>query len=111
MAGKAFSSVAALAAIVCAAPAFAQDAKNYDDLYTKYLTAARSLPAPKAAWMTDLVVDPNARRPNDLVTIRVEESLSATGSADSTVNAGESDSGAGPAAQCPSASSGRRFGQ
>jgi flagellar L-ring protein precursor FlgH len=86
MAGKSIWIAAALAAIVSASPAFAQDAKSYDDLYTKYLTAARSLPAPKSAWMTDLVADPNARRPNDLVTIRVEESLSATGSADSTVN-------------------------
>ncbi len=35
--------------------------------------------------MVDLASDPKARRQNDLVTIRVVESLSATGSADSNV--------------------------
>jgi flagellar L-ring protein precursor FlgH len=37
-------------------------------------------------WMADLSRDPNAHRVNDLVTIRIDESLSATGSADSNVN-------------------------
>ncbi len=36
--------------------------------------------------MTDLTSDPSARHVNDLVTIRVIESLSATGSADSKVD-------------------------
>jgi flagellar L-ring protein precursor FlgH len=40
--------------------------------------------------MADLMSDRNAHRVNDLVTVRVLESLSATGSADSNVNKGSS---------------------
>jgi flagellar L-ring protein precursor FlgH len=68
------------------AVAAAQSTTNYDELYAKYLAAARSMPAAPPLWMADLARDPNAHRVNDLVTIRVEESLSATGSADSNVN-------------------------
>lgn len=60
--------------------------KNYDEIYHQYLVAARKLPPPDQLWMADLMSDLRARRLGDLVTIRVLESLSATGSADSTVN-------------------------
>jgi flagellar L-ring protein precursor FlgH len=58
---------------------------GYDDLYLRYLNSARRLPPSDRLWMTDLASDPSARHVNDLVTVRVLESLSATGSADSSV--------------------------
>jgi flagellar L-ring protein precursor FlgH len=58
---------------------------DYDSEYTRYLIEARRTPSPKNAWMMDLAADRIARRPNDMVTIQVVESLSATGSADSSV--------------------------
>ena len=61
------------------------DAKpNYQEIYERYLASARQLPGPPVLWMADLTTDPTARRLNDLVTIRVIESLSATGSANAT---------------------------
>lgn len=70
-------------------PALAQSpttSTNYDEIYARYLAAARRTDAAtRSAWMSDLTSDPNARRVNDLVTIRVIESLSASGSADSNV--------------------------
>ena len=57
---------------------------NYQELYERYLASARQSPPSTALWMADLTADPTARRLNDLVTIRVLESLSATGSANST---------------------------
>jgi flagellar L-ring protein precursor FlgH len=62
---------------------------NYDELYARYLQAARAnVPAPghDIAWMTGLASDLRARRVNDLVTIRAIESISATGSADSSLD-------------------------
>jgi len=61
------------------------DAKNYDEVFERYLSSARRLPMPANVWMADLATDPNARRVNDLVTVQVMESVSATGSADSNV--------------------------
>jgi flagellar L-ring protein precursor FlgH len=58
---------------------------DYDSEYNRYLLEARKTAPPKNAWMVDLASDPKARRQNDLVTIRVVENLSATGSADSNV--------------------------
>jgi len=69
---------------------------NYDELYWKYLATARNAKTP-GAWMTDLTSDPNAHRVNDLVTIRVFESLSATGSADSNLGKTSSATAAIPA--------------
>jgi flagellar L-ring protein FlgH len=69
-----------------AALAQAPNSTNYDDVYSRYLAAARRTPeAARPLWMADLTSDLNARRVNDLVTIRVMESLSASGSADSNV--------------------------
>jgi flagellar L-ring protein precursor FlgH len=77
--------LAALLAVVPAAVA-AQSGKNYDEIYEKYLAAARTLPGSQRVWMAELMGDRRAGYLNDLVTIRVEENLTATGSADSTVN-------------------------
>jgi flagellar L-ring protein precursor FlgH len=83
-------AVAALTIAVCPETALAQAPRpaatttDYDELYWKYLATARST-KPSTLWMADLAADPSARRVNDLLTIRVIESLSATGSADSDV--------------------------
>jgi flagellar L-ring protein precursor FlgH len=63
---------------------------NYDELLQKYLQAARTTPPAAAGtdytWMSGLLGDLRARQVNDLVTIRVVESLSALGSADSALD-------------------------
>jgi flagellar L-ring protein precursor FlgH len=64
---------------------------NYDVLYAHYLQAARQMQqvpvaAPTVNWMTNLGLDPRARNVNDLVTIRVVESVNATGTADSSLD-------------------------
>jgi flagellar L-ring protein precursor FlgH len=60
---------------------------SYDALFAKYLAEARSQkPQPNdATWMNGLMLDPRARQVNDLVTVRVEESITASGSADSSL--------------------------
>jgi len=74
---------------------------NYDELYVKYLAAARELPqivpGPTAAslgWMAGLSLDPRARQLNDLVTVRVVESIVGIGSADSALDKASSGSAA-----------------
>lgn len=76
--------VAGVAAGPGAAPAQAQ--KVYDALYAEYLSTARTMPTAIRPWIYDLTGDRRARHVNDLVTIRVVESLSANGAADSTIN-------------------------
>ena len=79
---------AVVAACLVAAPvslAAAGQTPNYDDIYAQFLETARKLPPPDALWMADLASDPIAHHVNDLVTVRVMESLSATGTADSNV--------------------------
>jgi flagellar L-ring protein precursor FlgH len=87
--------------LACAAPVFAQATDpaaalsqavksnaTYDELYQRYLVSARmadSGPGASIAWMTGLTADRRARRINDLVTVRVIESISATGKADSNL--------------------------
>jgi len=93
----------ALACLMCAglalaglpAVATAQTGTNYDEVYARYLAAAR-MPTPQTVWMNDLTADLSARHVNDLVTIKVLESLSATGSADSNVNKSSTASAALP---------------
>lgn len=58
---------------------------DYDELYARFLNSARKPMTANDLWMGDLMSDRNAHRVNDLVTVRVIESLSATGSADSNV--------------------------
>ena len=63
---------------------------NYEELYARYLASARTSPptasAPDSNWMTGLFPDVRARRVNDLVTVRVVESVSAAGTADSSLD-------------------------
>lgn len=75
-------------------------ASSYDELYQRYLQAARRTePAPGAsiAWMSSLGADPRARQVNDLVTVRVIESITAVGKADSSLNKASGASASTPA--------------
>jgi flagellar L-ring protein precursor FlgH len=89
----------ALCSLLTTVDVRAQDAKtkekpaatdNYDELYARYLQAARtSTPAATGkdiSWMNGLATDLRARRVNDLVTIRVIENTSAAGTADSSLD-------------------------
>jgi flagellar L-ring protein precursor FlgH len=58
---------------------------SQDKALARYLEAARAMPADPNAWMHGLTGDIRARRPNDLLTIRVEENIAATGTADATL--------------------------
>lgn len=98
-------TLAALALVVGPASAAGADEQkrsdNYDELYVKYLAAARELPrvvpdpaASSIGWMAGLNLDPRARQLNDLVTVRVVESIVGTGSADSALDKASSGSAA-----------------
>ena len=61
---------------------------NYDEQFARFLAESRSTAgrAPEAwGWMTGLSLDQRARRVNDLITIRVVESIAASGAADSAL--------------------------
>ncbi|MBP8274870.1 MAG: flagellar basal body L-ring protein FlgH [Acidobacteria bacterium] len=58
---------------------------KYDELFEQYLSEARKMSAPATPWMMGLMADPRARNINDLLTIRIEENVTASGSADSTL--------------------------
>ncbi len=68
----------------------ARPSSNYDELYERYLALARTRPTtapdPGQLWMNDLMGDTRAHRLNDLVTVRVVETVSASGSADSNLD-------------------------
>lgn len=52
----------------------------------RYLEATRAMPpADPFSWMQNLNLDIRARKVNDIVTVRVEESIAATGSTDATI--------------------------
>jgi len=60
---------------------------DYEQVLERYLQAARATPAtPDTAWAAGLFGDLRARRVNDLVTVRVAENISASGSADSALD-------------------------
>jgi flagellar basal body L-ring protein FlgH len=63
-----------------------QGSDNYDELFEKYLRQARAAAeAPRAndwSWMSRLALDHRARGVNDLLTIRVVESITGSGTAD-----------------------------
>jgi flagellar L-ring protein precursor FlgH len=64
---------------------------HYEALYARYLESARvtreaSTRPATASWMVNLALDPKARQLNDLVTIRVIESINAAGTADSSLD-------------------------
>ena len=85
-------------AIVAGTPAeaFAQDSKNLDQQFAAYLAAARAKPPVNSFWMANLTTDLSARRANDLITIRVEELVSASGAADLNIKKNSSASAAFP---------------
>lgn len=59
---------------------------DYDKQLAYYLEAARRPPVPpptQATWMSNLALDLRARQVNDLVTIRIMESVAAANTADS----------------------------
>ena len=61
----------------------------------RYLEASRTLPPSEPfGWMQNLNLDIRARRVNDIVTVRVQESIAATGSSDAAI-AKSSSTGAG----------------
>jgi flagellar L-ring protein precursor FlgH len=69
-------------------PAKPATTDNYDEQFARFLQEARSTaarPADSWAWMTGLSLDQRARRVNDLITIRVVESIAASGTADSAL--------------------------
>ena len=99
--------------VLLASTAVAQDVKkaknaknapprdDYDQLMQEYLQSARlaaqpTAAAPDSSWMTGLFGDLRAHRVNDLVTINVVETLSAVGSADSTLDKNSKGSAAVP---------------
>jgi flagellar L-ring protein precursor FlgH len=94
--GIAFALLAAV--LMVGSPAMAKDKKvtapqppsdNYDELFAKYLQQARATaatPTPGSLWMAGLMGDLRARNVNDLVTIRVVETITAQGTADSSLD-------------------------
>jgi flagellar L-ring protein FlgH len=86
--------VVGLTMLVAAGEAGADEsrkAQEYEALYSRYLLSARATEqqataARSIAWMANLGVDPRARGVNDLVTVRVVESIVAQGSADSQLS-------------------------
>ncbi len=85
---------AVMTAVCAAGPAAAADRKDppadsYDDLFARYLEAARSQVPPttvQSPWLAGLATDLRARHVNDIVTIRVVESIIGSGSADSSLS-------------------------
>ena len=62
---------------------------NYDAMLAAYLKEARAqltAPAPASLWMAGLLGDLRARTVNDLVTVQVVETITAQGSADSSLD-------------------------
>lgn len=96
-----FALLATLTA--CAAPAWAQSraSDSYDEMYERYLREARVMPRPGEggrtwSWMDGLALDRRARALNDVVTIRVVESITGIGTADSALAKDSSASAAVP---------------
>lgn len=77
----------------------AQTSDSYDELFARYLAMARAQPqrAPEQnQWLNGLMLDLRARQVNDIVTIRVDESIVGTGTADSNLSKKSSGSAALP---------------
>jgi flagellar L-ring protein FlgH len=71
-----------------AAASAIKSSATYEELYQKYLVTARATengPEGRISWMTNLTSDRRAYRVNDLVTVKVIESISAKGSADANL--------------------------
>jgi flagellar L-ring protein precursor FlgH len=74
---------------------------NYDELFQRYLHEAHGAKpdAPNIqawSWMSGLALDRRARNLNDLLTIRVVESITGSGTADSSLSKGSSASASLP---------------
>ena len=90
----AHATLAALLLVVSAGATAAQNAKpseNYDEMLAGYLKQAHAATTQAAAsdgwaWMDGLAGDSRARRLNDLLSINVVESITASGSADSSLS-------------------------
>ncbi len=99
-----WAAVLGVACVLMAGTAAAQQqatSDKYDEQLSRYLESARKQAAGTTAngqhdWMNGLLQDNRARRANDLVTIRVVESITATGSADSNLSKSSSGSAAVP---------------
>lgn len=93
MCGRSLRGLVVVGAVLLAGEglASAQKAKpsdSYDEVFARYLEQARGVAAPpdqKWAWMSSLALDRRARRVNDLITIRVIESITGTGTADAAL--------------------------
>jgi flagellar basal body L-ring protein FlgH len=79
-----------------AALAQAPPPSTQDQAMERYLAAARGAVPDANLWMHGLALDLRARRLNDLVTVRIEESIVASGTADSTLTKSSSASLAVP---------------
>lgn len=81
-------------------PKAVKAADSYDELFARYLEVARSAPPPRPAdqnlWFNGLMQDLRARNVNDIVTVRVIESIVGTGTADSNLSKDSSASAALP---------------
>jgi flagellar L-ring protein precursor FlgH len=92
------AAVAVLLPIAAAAQKTAPPPSDvYDVLYARYLDSARRTAAPPASgpsidWIANLGLDRRARAVNDLVTIRVVESIEGVGTADSALDKNSSGS-------------------
>jgi flagellar L-ring protein precursor FlgH len=93
MAGKWIAAVALamMAASGTARAAHGNGSDNYDAVFERYLKQARATTdaLPRAndwSWMSRLALDHRARSVNDLLTIRVVESITASGSADAATS-------------------------
>lgn len=100
-----WGAVLGLACVLMAGPAAAQQpgvSDKYDEQLSRYLESARKQAAGTGAnasrndWINGLMADNRATRVNDLVTIRVVESITATGTADSNLSKSSSGSAAVP---------------
>src|SRR5262245_40792259 len=79
--------LAVSSAVVSGQKAPAAAADNYDAVVAKYLYSARQqVPADPNHWINGLMGDRRAGAVNDLVTVRVMESISASGTADSNLS-------------------------
>jgi flagellar L-ring protein FlgH len=80
--------VAAQQADTAAQASAIRSSASYEELYQRYLQSARRAdegPAASISWMTSMTLDKRARRLNDLLTVKIVESISASGTADSNL--------------------------
>src|SRR4051812_2359613 len=99
-----FGTVVVSLMLLTAGGASAQQAvagDKYDEQLARYLESARkqatgTAPGSGSDWMNSLTGDLRARKINDLVTVRVVENITATGSADATLSKASSGSAAVP---------------